>query len=93
MDLGGADLDMQAVQLTAALDVPLLLYLTTSELTAAPRSSNGWRTAGRTWPSAYPDLDLYHQAMARDDRTYRSFPYGSDGMAAECALHQAVRGR
>jgi len=38
MDLGGADLDMLAVQLTAALDGPLLLYLSASDLTgtAAP---------------------------------------------------------
>jgi polyketide synthase 12 len=31
--LGGADLDMLAVQLTAALDGPLLLYLSASDLT------------------------------------------------------------
>jgi polyketide synthase 12 len=31
--LGGADLHMLAVQLTAALDGPLLLYLSTSDLT------------------------------------------------------------
>jgi AcrR family transcriptional regulator len=33
--LGGADLDMLAVQLTAALDGPLLLYLSASDLTEA----------------------------------------------------------
>jgi AcrR family transcriptional regulator len=39
LDLGadpGTDLDMLAVQLTAALDGPLLLYLSSSELTEAP---------------------------------------------------------
>jgi polyketide synthase 12 len=35
MRLGGADLDMLAVQLTAALDGPLLLYLSASDLTEA----------------------------------------------------------
>jgi AcrR family transcriptional regulator len=39
MDLGGADLDMLAVQLTAALDGPLLLYLSASDLTAAPHAA------------------------------------------------------
>jgi AcrR family transcriptional regulator len=39
MDLGGADLDMLAVQLTAALDGPLLLYLSASDLTAAPQAA------------------------------------------------------
>ena len=39
MDLGDADLGMLAVQLTAALDGPLLLYLSASELTAAPRAT------------------------------------------------------
>src|SRR5215510_3639638 len=38
MDLGPADLDMLAIQLTAALDGPLLLYLSSSDLAgAAPR--------------------------------------------------------
>jgi polyketide synthase 12 len=38
MDLGPADLDMLAIQLTAALDGPLLLYLSASDLAeAAPR--------------------------------------------------------
>jgi polyketide synthase 12 len=38
MHLGAADLDVLAVQLTAALDGPLLLYLSASDLTkAAPR--------------------------------------------------------
>jgi AcrR family transcriptional regulator len=39
MDLGGADVDMLAVQLTAALDGPLLLYLSTSDLTADPQAA------------------------------------------------------
>jgi polyketide synthase 12 len=39
MDLGGADLDMLAVQLTAALDGPLLLYLSASDPTAAPQTA------------------------------------------------------
>jgi len=39
MDLGGADLDMLAVQLTAALDGPLLLYLSASDLSAAPHAA------------------------------------------------------
>jgi AcrR family transcriptional regulator len=39
MNLDGADLDMLALQLTAALDGPLLLYLSASDLTAAPRTA------------------------------------------------------
>jgi polyketide synthase 12 len=39
MDLGDADLDMLAVQLTGALDGPLLLYLSASDLTAAPEAA------------------------------------------------------
>jgi hypothetical protein len=39
MDLGSADLEMLAVQLTAALDGPLLLYLSASDLTAAPQTA------------------------------------------------------
>jgi AcrR family transcriptional regulator len=39
MDLGEADLDMLAVQLTAALDGPLLLYLSASDLSAAPHAA------------------------------------------------------
>jgi AcrR family transcriptional regulator len=37
MPLGAADLDVLAVQLTAALDGPLLLYLSASDLTEAAR--------------------------------------------------------
>jgi polyketide synthase 12 len=47
MDLGGADLDMLAVQLTAALDGPLLLYLAASDPTAAlhtaERIADSWQ--------------------------------------------------
>jgi AcrR family transcriptional regulator len=39
MKLGGADLDMLAVQLTAALDGPLLLYLSAPDLTATPQTA------------------------------------------------------
>jgi AcrR family transcriptional regulator len=51
IDLGCADLDMLAVQLTAALDGPLLLYLSAPDLTAAPqaaeRISDSWRDLAR----------------------------------------------
>ena len=47
MDLGGADLDMLAVQLTAALDGPQLLYLSAPDLTAtsqaAERIADSWQ--------------------------------------------------
>ena len=48
MNLGGADLDMLAIQLTAALDGPLLLYLSASDLTgtaapAAERITHSWQ--------------------------------------------------
>jgi polyketide synthase 12 len=48
MDLGPADLDMLAVQLTAALDGPLLLYLSAADLDEAPawtkeRVTRGWQ--------------------------------------------------
>jgi hypothetical protein len=46
MDLGCADLDMLALQLTAALDGPLLLYLSASDLTSAPqaeRIAHSWQ--------------------------------------------------
>ena len=48
MNLGGADLDMLAIQLTAALDGPLLLYLSASDLagTAGPtaeRITHSWQ--------------------------------------------------
>jgi polyketide synthase 12 len=48
LDLGPADLDILAVQLTAALDAPLLLYLSASDLTEAggplgERIARGWQ--------------------------------------------------
>jgi AcrR family transcriptional regulator len=48
MHLSGADLGILAVQLTAALDGPLLLYLSTSDLTEAAaqieeRLARGWQ--------------------------------------------------
>ena len=48
MDLGAAGLDILAIQLTAALDGPLLLYLSASDLTeATPRTgerlAQGWQ--------------------------------------------------
>jgi polyketide synthase 12 len=48
MALGAADLDVLAVQLTAALDGPLLLYLSASDLTQAgphieQRLAQGWQ--------------------------------------------------
>jgi polyketide synthase 12 len=46
-DLGPADLDVLAVQLTAALDGPLLLYLSSDDLAEAPAYS-GERIA-RSW--------------------------------------------
>ena len=47
IDLDGADLDVLAVQLTAALDGPLLLYLSASDITNAGRDiekriAQGW---------------------------------------------------
>jgi polyketide synthase 12 len=46
--LGPADLDVLAMQLTAALDGPLLLYLSASDLTGASaqtgeRIAQGWQ--------------------------------------------------
>jgi AcrR family transcriptional regulator len=48
IDLGAADLDVLSVQLTAALDGPLLLYVAASDLTEAPlqveeRIAHGWQ--------------------------------------------------
>src|SRR5947209_10673834 len=48
LDLGPADLDILAVQLTAALDGPLLLYLSAADLTEDPvriasRITRAWR--------------------------------------------------
>jgi AcrR family transcriptional regulator len=47
MDLGGADLDMLAVQLTGALDGPLLLYLSGSDL--ADGASRTAERIARSW--------------------------------------------
>jgi AcrR family transcriptional regulator len=46
MDLGDADIDMLAVQLTAALDAPLLLYLSASDLTTGPQAAE---RIARSW--------------------------------------------
>jgi AcrR family transcriptional regulator len=59
MDLGAADLDMLAVQLTAALDGPLLLYLSASDLTDAPdrvteRLAQAWQDLVQRVCSHYP---------------------------------------
>ena len=57
LDLGPADLDMLAVQLTAALDGPLLLYLSSSDLAeAAPRTA---ARIERAW------TDLIHRVCRR----------------------------
>jgi polyketide synthase 12 len=57
LDLGRADLDMLAVQLTAALDGPLLLYLSSSDLAeAAPRIADRIECA---W------TDLIHRVCRR----------------------------
>jgi hypothetical protein len=55
MDLGDADVDMLAIQLTAALDAPLLLYLSASDLAAGPqvakRIARSWQyLVERIWP-------------------------------------------
>jgi polyketide synthase 12 len=47
MDLGAADLDLLSLQLTAALDAPLLLYLSADDL-AGPDREMGERIA-RSW--------------------------------------------
>jgi hypothetical protein len=47
MNLNDADLDMLAVQLTAALDGPLLLYLSASDLTEA--SSDTAERIAQSW--------------------------------------------
>jgi polyketide synthase 12 len=44
LDLGPADLDLLAIQLTAALDGPLLLYLSATDLgQAEPHLAHGWQ--------------------------------------------------
>jgi AcrR family transcriptional regulator len=51
LDLGPADLDTLAIQLTAALDGPLLLYLSASDLGTGPepgeRLADGWENLMR----------------------------------------------
>jgi AcrR family transcriptional regulator len=46
LSLTGADLDILAVQLTAALDGPLLLYLSASDLTEAAARTREWMARG-----------------------------------------------
>ena len=46
MSLDAADLDMLAIQLTGALDGPLLLYLSAPDLTAAPHAAE---RIARSW--------------------------------------------
>jgi polyketide synthase 12 len=48
IDLGAADLDVLAVQLSAALDDPILLHLSATDLAEAPlqiekRTAQGWQ--------------------------------------------------
>jgi hypothetical protein len=44
IDLGGADLDPLAIQLTAALDGPLLLYLSATDLAPSVQQfADGWQ--------------------------------------------------
>jgi AcrR family transcriptional regulator len=46
LDLGPCDLDILAVQLTAALDGPLLLYLSASDLASSPDAMSRQLAAG-----------------------------------------------
>ena len=50
MNLGPADLDMLAIQLTAALDGPLLLYLSADDLAERGRSPRATSTASPATP-------------------------------------------
>src|SRR5262249_33204714 len=63
MHLHGADLDMLAIQLTAALDGPLLSYLSASDLTATPGAAE---RIGQSW-----------QDLAQ--RVCRPWPDGAEG--------------
>ena len=58
MRLEGADLDMLAVQLTAALDGPVLLYLSASDLTesagAEERMARAWQDLVQCVAGSYP---------------------------------------
>ncbi len=62
LDMGAADLDVLAVQLTAALDGPLLLYLSASELTEAA-SETGKRIA-RGWQDLVQRVCGAHEGSA-----------------------------
>jgi hypothetical protein len=78
MDLGGADLDMLALQLTAALDGPLLLYLSASDLTRRPpgRRTDRGQLAG---PGPAPMPASSPITRSRPGRPCISiFPHGSD---------------
>jgi AcrR family transcriptional regulator len=63
MHLHGADLDMLAIQLTAALDGPVLWYLSASDLTATPGAAE---RIGQSW-----------QDLAQ--RVCRPWPDGAEG--------------
>jgi AcrR family transcriptional regulator len=69
LDLGPADLDMLAVQLTAALDGPLLLYLSATDLTEdatriRTRITRAWqdliRRVAHHLPAGFPVARLSH---------------------------------
>ena len=61
--LGCADLDVLATQLTAALDGPLLLYLSSATWPGPGKSPNASATAGRTWSSASAGCSLAATAI------------------------------
>src|SRR5262249_55052820 len=69
MHLHGADLDMLAIQLTAALDGPLLSYLSASDLTATPGAAE---RIGQSW-----------QDLAQ--RVCRPWPGGAEGPVSWCS--------
>jgi polyketide synthase 12 len=54
--LGSADLDVLAVQLTAALDGPLLLYLSASDLTGAAPQTGAPPQSGERIARGWQDL-------------------------------------
>jgi AcrR family transcriptional regulator len=56
MPLGPADLDVLAVQLTAALDGPLLLYLSASDLTGATPQTGARPQTGERIARGWQDL-------------------------------------
>jgi hypothetical protein len=65
--LGCADRDVLATQLTAALDGPLLLYLSSATLAEAAQVSERLGRAGRTWSGA-------SAGQTRQDRSKRLSP-------------------